>query len=83
MTAPALIRKLWSYCNILRDDGLSFCFRFSTARQDGDCFELLTFLLFIKTADEQSRLLYSDPRMRLNAASTFLRMGPRLSQQTW
>jgi type I restriction enzyme M protein len=45
MTAPALVQKLWNYCNILRDDGLSY----------GDDVELLTFLLFLKMADEQSR----------------------------
>jgi hypothetical protein len=37
--------KLWNYCNILRDDGLSY----------GDYVEQLTFLLFLKMADEQSR----------------------------
>ena len=40
-----LIQKLWNYCNILRDDGLSY----------GDYVEQLTFLLFLKMADEQSR----------------------------
>ncbi len=39
------VAKLWSYCNILRDDGLSY----------GDYVEQLTFLLFLKMADEQSR----------------------------
>ena len=24
MTAPALVQKLWNYCNILRDEGLSY-----------------------------------------------------------
>jgi hypothetical protein len=24
MTAPALVQKLWNYCNILRDDALSY-----------------------------------------------------------
>ena len=41
----ALVQKLWNYCNILRDDGLSY----------GDYVEQLTFLLFLKMADEQSR----------------------------
>ena len=41
-----LIQKLWNYCSILRDDGLSY----------GDYVEQLTFLLFLKMADEQSRL---------------------------
>jgi type I restriction enzyme M protein len=42
----ALVSKLWNYCSILRDDGLSY----------GDYVEQLTFLLFLKMADEQSRL---------------------------
>ena len=46
MTAPALVQKLWNYCNILRDDGLSY----------GDYVEQLTFLLFLKMADEGARL---------------------------
>ena len=45
MTSTALVQKLWNYCNILRDDGLSY----------GDYVEQLTFLLFLKMADEQSK----------------------------
>lgn len=41
----ALVAKLWNYCNILRDDGLSY----------GDYVEQLTYLLFLKMADEQKR----------------------------
>ncbi len=44
--SQALVQKLWNYCNILRDDGLSY----------GDYVEQLTFLLFLKMAEEQSRL---------------------------
>jgi len=51
MTAPALVQKLWNYCNILRDDGLSY----------GDYVEQLTFLLFLKMADEQSRAPFNKP----------------------
>jgi len=41
MTNPQqLVSKLWNYCNILRDDGLSY----------GDYVEQLTFLLFLKMA---------------------------------
>jgi type I restriction enzyme M protein len=51
MTAPALVQKLWNYCNILRDDGLSY----------GDYVAQLTFLLFLKMADEQSRAPFNKP----------------------
>ena len=47
----ALVQKLWNYCNILRDDGLSY----------GDYVEQLTFLLFLKMADEQSRPPFNRP----------------------
>lgn len=43
--ASALISKLWSYCHILRDDGLSY----------GDYVEQLTFLLFLKMAHERTQ----------------------------
>lgn len=46
-----IIAKLWNYCNILRDDGLSY----------GDYVEQLTFLLFLKMADEQSRPPWRKP----------------------
>src|SRR6267378_557637 len=47
----ALVQKLWNYCNILRDDGLSY----------GDYVEQLTFLLFLRMADEQSRPPFNKP----------------------
>lgn len=40
--ATTLVNKLWSYCNVLRDDGLSY----------GDYLEQLTYLLFLKMAHE-------------------------------
>src|SRR6478672_6669990 len=49
--APQLIQKLWNYCSILRDDGLSY----------GDYVEQLTFLLFLKMADEQARPPFNKP----------------------
>ena len=52
MSNPAaLVQKLWNYCNILRDDGLSY----------GDYVEQLTFLLFLKMADEQAKPPFSKP----------------------
>lgn len=44
----ALVQKLWNYCNILRDDGLSY----------GDYVEQLTFLLFLKMSDELTKPPY-------------------------
>jgi len=43
--ANCIVKKLWSYCNVLRDDGLSY----------GDYLEQLTYLLFLKMADEQTK----------------------------
>ena len=41
-----IVQKLWSYCNVLRDDGLSY----------QGYLEQLTFLLFLKMADERAKL---------------------------
>jgi type I restriction enzyme M protein len=49
--SSTLVQKLWNYCNILRDDGLSY----------GDYVEQLTYLLFLKMADEQSRPPFNKP----------------------
>jgi type I restriction enzyme M protein len=43
--APAIVAKLWNYCNVLRDDGVSY----------GDYVQQLTNLLFLKMADEQTK----------------------------
>jgi type I restriction enzyme M protein len=40
-----IVQKLWNYCNLLRDDGLSY----------GDYVEQLTYLLFLKMAHEQTQ----------------------------
>ena len=42
MSPSAIVQKLWNYCNVLRDDGMSY----------GDYVEQLTYLLFLKMADE-------------------------------
>ena len=44
-----IISKVWSFCNTLRDDGVSY----------GDYVEQLTYLLFLKMADEFSKPPYS------------------------
>lgn len=44
--ANRIVQKLWSYCQVLRDDGLSY----------QDYLEQLTFLLFLKMADERARI---------------------------
>ena len=62
MTTPtALVQKLWNYCGILRDDGLSY----------GDYVERLTFLLFLKMADLQVRSPFASAEKRRDAAATF------------
>ena len=44
-----IVQKLWNYCHILRDDGLS-C---------GDYVEQLTYLLFLKMAHEHTQPPYN------------------------
>ncbi len=53
MSSPssAVVNKRWNYCNILRDDGLSY----------GDYVEQLTFLLFLKMAQERTQPPYNQP----------------------
>lgn len=46
-----LVEKLWSFCNLLRDDGLSY----------GDYVEQLTYLLFLKMAHERTQPPFSLP----------------------
>jgi type I restriction enzyme M protein len=40
-----IVQRLWNYCNVLRDDGVSY----------GDYVEQLTYLVFLKMADEQTK----------------------------
>ena len=48
--SATIVQRLWNYCNVLRDDGVSY----------GDYVEQLTYLLFLKMADEQVRELGKD-----------------------
>jgi type I restriction enzyme M protein len=45
-----LVAKLWNYCNLLRDDGLSY----------GDYVEQLTYLLFLKMAHERTQAPWNE-----------------------
>jgi type I restriction enzyme M protein len=49
MNSATIVQKLWNYCNVLRDDGMSY----------GDYVEQLTYLLFLKMADERSQPPYN------------------------
>ena len=51
MTSSAIVQKLWNYCNVLRDDGMSY----------GDYVEQLTYLLFLKMAYERTKPPYHQP----------------------
>src|SRR5512141_112123 len=44
--SSAIVQRLWNYCNVLRDDGVSY----------GDYLEQLVYLLFLKMDDENHSL---------------------------
>ena len=46
-----VVQKLWNYCNVLRDDGMSY----------GDYAEQLPYLLFLKMADDRTKPPYNHP----------------------
>jgi type I restriction enzyme M protein len=48
--SKTLVAKLWNYCNLLRDDGLSY----------GDYVEQLTYLLFLKMAHERTEAPWNE-----------------------
>ena len=45
--SSTIIQRLWNYCNVLRDDGMSY----------GDYVEQLTYLLFLKMDQENVTML--------------------------
>lgn len=49
--SSTIVQRLWNYCNVLRDDGVSY----------GDYVEQLTYLLFLKMADEQTKPHFNKP----------------------
>jgi type I restriction enzyme M protein len=44
MSTDSIISKVWGFCTTLRDDGIGY----------GDYLEQLTYLIFLKMADEYS-----------------------------
>src|SRR5512147_23153 len=46
-TSSTIVQRLWNYCNVLRDDGMSY----------GDYVEQLTYLLFLKMDQEGTAML--------------------------
>lgn len=51
--SAAIVQKVWNYCHVLRDDGVSY----------GDYVEQLTYLIFLKMADEQTKQPFNKPSM--------------------
>ena len=49
MNTPPIISKVWSFCTTLRDDGVGY----------GDYLEQLTYLIFLKMADEYAKRPYN------------------------
>ncbi|MFA5346179.1 MAG: class I SAM-dependent DNA methyltransferase [Candidatus Omnitrophota bacterium] len=48
MSENEIVQKVWNYCDVLRDDGVSY----------GDYVEQLTYLLFLKMSDERDELYH-------------------------
>ena len=49
MSTDSIISKVWSFCTVLKDDGVSY----------GDYLEQLTYLIFLKMADEYAQAPYN------------------------
>jgi len=49
--SAGIVAKVWNYCHVLRDDGVSY----------GDYLEQLTYLIFLKMADEMTRPPFNKP----------------------
>ena len=65
-----IVQRLWNYCNVLRDDGMSY----------GDYVEQLTYLLFLKM-DYENREMLNKPSAiadEYNWKSLFVRDGEAL-----
>ena len=49
MTTAPIVSRVWSFCTVLKDDGVGY----------GDYLEQLTYLIFLKMADEYARPPYN------------------------
>jgi len=49
--SASIVQRVWNYCNVLRDEGVSY----------GDYVEQLTYLLFLKMDDEQTKPPFNKP----------------------
>jgi len=52
-TFSQIVQRLWNYSDVLRDDGVSY----------GDNVERLTYLFFLKMADEQTKPPLNKPSL--------------------
>ena len=66
--ASSIVQRLWNYCNILRDDGISY----------SDYVEQLTYLLFLKMAGEQKQVEKEAIPPEYNWSSLLAREGNEL-----
>ena len=55
MTESTIISKIWNMANVLRDDGVSY----------GDYLEQITYLLFLKMADEMNKPPYNNVKGKI------------------
>jgi type I restriction enzyme M protein len=69
MNASTLVQKLWNYCNVLRDDGMSY----------GDYVEQLTYLLFSSGRCASRPLRGHEPPLK-QAVACFLKMADERSR---
>lgn len=72
--SPALVQKIWNFCDVLRDGGISY----------GDYIDQLTNLLFLKIRDEQTKPPYNEKRIipkQYGWTTLLTRRGSDLSDQ--
>ena len=52
MSSAEIVNKVWNYAHVLRDDGVSY----------GDYVEQITYLIFLKMADEREKAGIPSPQ---------------------